>query len=133
MIRREDLFKTTTDIFKAMGMPQDDAELAADGLVTADIRGCETHGVSNMLRHYVQAFGEGKINPTPNWKITHQTSAVATIDGDNGHGLVVVPRAMDIAIRTMKKMVWWIRNILGWKKFTTLRRTEAPKLRYGSF
>ncbi len=104
MIRREDLFKTTTDIFEAMGMPHDDAELAADGLVTADIRGCETHGVSNMLRAYVQAFSEERINPTPNWKITHETSAVATIDGDKGHGLVICPRAMDIAIEKAKNV-----------------------------
>ena len=54
MIRRADLLKTTTDIFESMGMSREDAELAADGLVTADIRGCETHGVSNMLRVYLQ-------------------------------------------------------------------------------
>ena len=39
----DDLQRTITAIFSAMGMPDDDAELAADGLVTADIRGCETH------------------------------------------------------------------------------------------
>ncbi len=104
MIRREDIFKTTTDIFEAMGMPHDDAELAADGLVTADIRGCETHGVSNMLRAYVQAFEEKRINPTPNWKITHETKAVATIEADKAHGLVICPRAMDIAIEKAKNV-----------------------------
>ena len=104
MVRRADLFKATTDLFEAFGMPREDSELAADGLVTADIRGCETHGVSNMLRVYREAFESGKINPTPDWKITHDTSAVATIDGDKGHGLVVVPRAMDIAIEKAKKV-----------------------------
>ncbi len=104
MIRRADLFKTTTDIFEAMGMPHEDAELAADGLVTADIRGCETHGVSNMLRIYIQLFAEGKINPTPDWKITHETSAVATIDADKSHGLVMCPKAMDLAIEKAKKV-----------------------------
>jgi LDH2 family malate/lactate/ureidoglycolate dehydrogenase len=104
MIRRADLFKTTTDIFGAFGMPPEDAELAADCLVTADIRGCETHGVSNMLRVYKKAFEAGKINPTPNWKITHETSAVATIEADGAHGLVMCPRAMDIAIEKAKKV-----------------------------
>ncbi len=101
---RNDLLRTTTAVFSAMGMPTDDAGLAADGLVTADIRGCETHGVSNMLRAYVKMFAEGKINPTPAWKITRETSAVATIDADGAHGLVICPKAIDIAIEKAKKV-----------------------------
>lgn len=103
-VRREDLHRATTAIFRTMGLPAEDADLAADGLVTADIRGCETHGVSNMLRNYRQAFKDGKMNPKPNWKITHETSAVATIDGDGSHGLVMCPKAMDIAIEKAKKV-----------------------------
>ena len=45
-VTREDLHRTTADIFSVMGLSQEHANLAADGLVTADIRGCETHGVS---------------------------------------------------------------------------------------
>jgi L-2-hydroxycarboxylate dehydrogenase (NAD+) len=103
-VRREDLLKTTTDVFLAMGMPLEDAELAANGLITADIRGCETHGVSNMLRNYVEQFREGKINPTPNWKIIRETSAVATIEADRSHGLVMCQRVMDIAIEKASKV-----------------------------
>ncbi len=65
----EDMHATVTDIFLKMGMPADDADTAAEVLVYADIRGIETHGVSNMLRRYVESLGEGKINPTPNPKI----------------------------------------------------------------
>ena len=103
-VRRDDLERTTAAIFGAMGMPAEDAALAADGLVTADIRGCETHGVSNMLRNYVKTFGEGQINPTPDWKITRETSAVATIEADGSHGLVMCPKAMDIAIEKAKEV-----------------------------
>ena len=97
-IRREYVLKTTTDIFLAMGLPLKDAQLAAEGLILADIRGCETHGVSNMLRNYFQQFSDGKINPTPNWKIIRVTAAVATVDADRSHGLVMCQKAMDIAI-----------------------------------
>jgi len=103
-LKEDDLRKTTSDVFAAIGMPREDADLAADGLVTADIRGCETHGVSNMLRNYVQMFRDGRINPTPNWKITHESAAVATIDADKSHGLVMCPKAMDIAIEKAKKV-----------------------------
>ena len=102
-IRREDVLTTTTDIFLAMGMPLEDAQLAAEGLLLADIRGCETHGVSNMLRNYIQQFSAGKINPTPNWKIIRETSAVATIEADRSHGLVMCQKAMDIAIEKARK------------------------------
>ena len=49
----EDMHTTVVDIFLKMGMSADDAEQAAEVLVYADIRGIETHGVSNMLRGYV--------------------------------------------------------------------------------
>jgi L-2-hydroxycarboxylate dehydrogenase (NAD+) len=103
-IHREDLLKTTTDVFLAMGMPLEDAELAANGLITADIRGCETHGVSNMLRNYIEQFRDGKMNPTPSGKIIRETSAVATIEADRSHGLVMCQRAMDIAIEKASKV-----------------------------
>ena len=79
------------DIFRKMGMPEEDAVQAADVLLYADIRGIDSHGVSNMLRVYVGEFGEGKINPTPRWHIVREAPAIATVDGDRGHGLVVGP------------------------------------------
>ena len=79
---------TVTDIFLKMGMPADDAANGADVLVYADIRGIESHGVSNMLRRYVESFGEGGINPTPKPKIVREMPAAAMLDCDGGHGLL---------------------------------------------
>ena len=89
LVNREDLHRVTADIFSVMGLSEEDANLAADGLVTADIRGCETHGVSNMLRVYKKQYEDGNINPQPRWKITRESAAVATIDADGSHGLVI--------------------------------------------
>ena len=94
---------TVVDIFLKMGMSADDAEQAAEVLVYADIRGIETHGVSNMLRSYVKQLGNGAINPTPNPKIVRdKMPAAATLDCDGGHGLVVGPMAMNMAIERAK-------------------------------
>lgn len=41
-------------IFDKMGVPREEADEAADVLVMTDLRGVETHGVSNMMRVYVQ-------------------------------------------------------------------------------
>lgn len=100
----EDLRRTVTDVFLKMNMPHDDAELAADVLVSADTRGVDTHGVSNMLRRYVAMFGEGNINPRPNWHVVRESPSTANIDSDGGLGLVVAPRAMEIAIDKAKKV-----------------------------
>jgi LDH2 family malate/lactate/ureidoglycolate dehydrogenase len=86
-----------------MGMPDEHAHLAMDALVVADERGCETHGVSNMLRHYVRAFGEGDINPTPKIKLERESAATATMNADGAHGLVACPMAMEIAISKAKE------------------------------
>lgn len=98
------LRETTAQIFAKMGVPGDDSELAADVLVTTDLRGVETHGVSNMLRAYVRDYGEGVINPRPKWRILRETPATANIDSDAGLGIIVVPKAMEVAIEKAKKV-----------------------------
>ncbi len=102
-VPQEKMRATVEDIFRKMGMPDEDSVQAADVLLYADIRGIESHGVSNMMRAYVQGFNEGGINPTPNWKIVRDSQASATIDADQGHGLVVCPAAMRIAIERAEK------------------------------
>jgi LDH2 family malate/lactate/ureidoglycolate dehydrogenase len=56
-----------------MGVTQEDAELGADVLVATDLRGVETHGVSNMLRSYVQGYSQGSLNPRPDWRIVRES------------------------------------------------------------
>ena len=82
-----------------MGVPPDDAELGADVLVLADLRGVDSHGVSNMLRSYLGGYQRGEINPRPNISVVRETAATASIDSDRGLGTIVTPKAMDIAIR----------------------------------
>jgi len=98
----DDLHPVVTQIFEKMNMPPDDAALAADVLVASDTRGVDTHGVSNMLRRYIMLFGQGDLNPRPNWKIVRETPSTATVDSDGGLGLVVAPKSMEIAIEKAK-------------------------------
>ena len=98
------LRQTVTDIFKKMGVPEEDCGLAADVLVTSDVRGVDSHGVSNMLRTYVQGYNQGELNARPNWRILRETPATANIDSDRGLGIIVVPKAMEIAIEKASKV-----------------------------
>lgn len=84
-------------VFIHFGVPARDAETAADVLNLADRRGIDSHGVAR-LHTYFEMLSIQKINPKPNIKIVREHKSVCTIDGDNGLGLVVGPKANDIAM-----------------------------------
>lgn len=92
------LKKFTVNILKKIGCSNDDAHQAAEVLLSADIRGVDSHGVAR-LSGYVRLWETGRINTTPIIKIVHETPSTATIDGDSGLGLVVAPYAMKVAIQ----------------------------------
>jgi L-2-hydroxycarboxylate dehydrogenase (NAD+) len=95
---------TVQRIFANIGVGEDEATLAAEVLVNADLRGVDSHGVSNQLRSYIKGYGDGSINPHPNWKVIRESSGTATIDCDRGLGLMLAPKAMDIAIIKAKEV-----------------------------
>lgn len=102
VFKETDLRKFTESIFLAMGCSISDAKLAADVLLKADLRGIDSHGVARLVG-YVRLWQKGRINPTPQMKIVHETATTATVDGDAGLGLVVAPYAMKIAIEKAEK------------------------------
>lgn len=101
-VSEDALRHTVTAIFEKMGVPAKDAVIGADVLVMTDLRGVETHGVSNMLRVYVQGYRDGTINPTPNWRIERESPTTATVDSDAGLGVILGPQVMQIAIDKAK-------------------------------
>ena len=102
-IEEEMLRSVTKEILMTQNISEKDASLATDALIKADLRGVESHGVSNMLRAYLGAFKSNSLNPKPNWKIVKETASCATINSDNGLGIVVAPQAMEIAVEKAKK------------------------------
>lgn len=87
--------------FKAMGCSDDHAKTAADTLISADLRGVDSHGIAR-LSGYVRLWEKGRINTKPEIKIIHETPSTAVVDGDAGLGLVVAPFAMQVAIEKAK-------------------------------
>ena len=93
----ERLHEFATRVFLHDGLPDDEASQAADVLIASDLRGIDSHGVARLgLYHEMLAIG--RFNPRPRITITRESPATATIDGDNGMGLVVGPRANEIAM-----------------------------------
>jgi LDH2 family malate/lactate/ureidoglycolate dehydrogenase len=97
-VPESDMRYTVEQILEAVGLPDADAAQAADTLLYADIRGIDSHGVSNMFPIYLHWFDEDFINRTPSPRVVREAPAVATVDDDRGLGLVTGPRAMDLAI-----------------------------------
>ncbi|WPP52464.1 Ldh family oxidoreductase [Catalinimonas niigatensis] len=91
------------EVFKHYGVPEADAQLASDVLITSDLRGIDSHGVAR-LHTYFGLLKAGRINPKPKIKILREKASVATVDGDNGLGLVIGPKANAIAMEKAEKV-----------------------------
>ena len=87
----------TRSLLQHIGCSSSDAALAAEVLLSADLRGIDSHGIAR-LSGYVRLWEAKRINPTPNVRVVHETPSTAVVDGDAGLGLVVGPRAMEIAM-----------------------------------
>jgi LDH2 family malate/lactate/ureidoglycolate dehydrogenase len=92
------LRRTVTQIFEKVGLTPEDAAECADVLTMTDLRGVETHGVSNMLRAYVRDYKAGKLDPRPGWRVVRQSPGTAVIDAERRLGIMVGPKAMRLAM-----------------------------------
>lgn len=92
----------TEAVFRSIGCPDEQAATAAKALVSADLRGIDSHGVAR-LSGYVRLWEAKRVNATPAIRIIHETPSTAVVDGDSGLGLVVAPFAMQVAIDKAKQ------------------------------
>lgn len=84
------------------GLREDNANVVADVLVHADLRGVSSHGVLRT-EHYVKRLNEGGLNPDPKFSVKETGPASAIFDGDDGMGHVIAKEAMDHAISLAEK------------------------------
>jgi L-2-hydroxycarboxylate dehydrogenase (NAD+) len=89
-------------VFMYFGVSKNDAAQAADVIAAADLRGIDSHGVARM-GGYVGQLSEGLVNPKPQIKLLRSSASTATVDGDNGLGLVIGPLANQMAIDLAEK------------------------------
>ena len=88
----------TREVFIHMGCSLEHAALASEVLLSADLRGIDSHGIAR-LSGYVRLCEEKRINTRPHIRVVHETPSTAVVDGDAGLGLVVAPFAMEVAIQ----------------------------------
>ncbi|HKX51425.1 MAG TPA: Ldh family oxidoreductase [Candidatus Binatia bacterium] len=90
--------------FEKLGVPPQDAAIAANVLVLADLRGVDTHGVIrfNPGSWYVKWLRDGEMSAAPKIHIVSDAGSSALLDGDRGIGMVIGHRAMELAIEKAK-------------------------------
>lgn len=98
----EELKNFTLSIFQKIGCSASDAQTATEVLLSADLRGIDSHGIAR-LSGYVRLWEAKRINTTPQLKIVHETPSTAVVDADAALGLVAAPYAMKIAIEKAKQ------------------------------
>ncbi|ACR79209.1 MULTISPECIES: Ldh family oxidoreductase [Kosmotoga] len=91
------------DVFKALGVPEEDAKIVANVLITADKQGIDSHGVGRLKPIYVERIQAGIQNPITNFEIVRESPTTAVVDGHNGMGHVIGYKAMKLAIEKAKK------------------------------
>lgn len=97
--------KTTADrlrrvagaIFRAGGSAEPEADLVADHLVQANLKGHDSHGVG-MIPSYVKHLGMGLLVPNTRAKAVKDDGPMLMFDGLRGYGRAVGGQAMDAAI-----------------------------------
>ncbi|HTQ66376.1 MAG TPA: Ldh family oxidoreductase [Puia sp.] len=90
-------------VFQKIGCSEKDASTAAKALLSADLRGIDSHGVAR-LTGYIRLWEAKRANTNPDIRIIHETASTAVVDGDSGLGLVVAPYAMQVAIEKAGKV-----------------------------
>ncbi len=99
----QSLYDFTRAVFLKMGLSAEDAEIACKVLLSADIRGVDSHGIAR-LSGYVRLWEAGRANARPRLSVIHETPSTAVVDGDSGLGLVVAPFAMQKAIEKARNV-----------------------------
>src|SRR6201994_57446 len=90
-------WRAARSLLQVHGVPTEDAATIAGCLVSADLRGVDTHGLCR-LPIYLERVRKRLINPTPKLVPRRVTPVAATLDGENGFGFVIGARAMNEAI-----------------------------------
>jgi LDH2 family malate/lactate/ureidoglycolate dehydrogenase len=87
-----------TRVLRKAGADPEDAAIAADVLLAADMRGVSSHGIIRLFPYYYHRLRAGLVNPAPVMRVVAETAATLALDADNGLGHPSAFRAMQRCI-----------------------------------
>ncbi len=96
-VRAQDLMDFCVRVFVTLGVAPEEGFVTAENLVTANLRGIDSHGVARLIR-YVKGLQDGVMVARPVETVVVETPTTVTIDAGAGLGQPVSHRAMTKAI-----------------------------------
>jgi len=90
-------------VFQSLDVSEQDAWIAADVLVEANLRGIDSHGVARLRRLYVNRIRDGRAVARPQVRVVAETPTTAVLDAGAGLGHPVSYRAMQKAIHKARE------------------------------
>jgi ureidoglycolate dehydrogenase (NAD+) len=97
----EELGRFIRDVLVAAGAAAADAAAVADGLVWANLRGIDGHGVSRLPR-YLNIIKRGEIDPKARPRLILDRAAAFVLDSGHGFGPVAAMQAAALAVERAK-------------------------------
>ena len=92
------------DVFKGIGVPEEDAKVCAEVLITSNKRGIDSHGIGRLKPIYYDRIVHQKIQqPVTEFEVVRDHLATAVVDGHHGMGMVIARRCMQMAIDKAKQ------------------------------
>ena len=90
------------DVFKAYGVPEEDARICTDVLLESDRRGIESHGCNRFKPIYLDRIKNGTLLPVTKIDIVKETPTTVVMDANNGMGMVASHKMMEMLIEKAK-------------------------------
>ncbi|MGH6670626.1 MAG: Ldh family oxidoreductase [Xanthobacteraceae bacterium] len=101
LVVHQDLHRFIRNVLAALGASEADAGAVADGLVWANLRGGDGHGISRLPR-YLQMIKRGEIDITAKSRLVHDRPATFVIDSGHGFGPPACMQAAALAVERAK-------------------------------
>ncbi len=99
----EKLARFAASAGEALGMPAKEAEEFGRSLVYADMRGLSSHGLMRMST-YVKRIQLGLVKAGAVPRVTRDSGAMIAVDGDNGQGVCVAQRVMELCVERAENL-----------------------------
>jgi LDH2 family malate/lactate/ureidoglycolate dehydrogenase len=89
-------------LLEGSGLAASNAEIVAEAIVAANLRGVDSHGVG-LVPRYVRGLAAGALNADPSFERLLDAQAVALIDADGGPGHLAAHHGMREAIERARE------------------------------
>jgi len=101
-IDKSEILNWAISIISGIGVSEISASTIASSLIKTSLWGIDSHGIER-IPHYLNRYETGSINKHPYISFTKTAEGTGQIDGDDGHGILILNEATKYAIKLAKK------------------------------